>query len=285
MSAQRPLTGLMNPSETDALGQFKKEIYAEKKPYQTLASRIGELSADERADLIRIAKLVLSFQRATVSASDGNSDSDTTLVQITVIEVDDPPVGYADTLYVNEDEILVLDAAEGVLVNDVDVDGDILTAELAKDVDKGTLDFYSDGSLTYTPDQDYFGTDTFKYFAKDEANVTDHTDVIIIINPVNDKPVLVDDNYVLASGDSLVVSVDSLGVLGNDSDVDGDTLEAQINDQPTKGSVTLGTDGDDQNSDAFGEQISESFYFHYNLIISHFIIRSFSLFIPEIKIF
>ena len=176
-------------------------------------------------------------------ASDGNSDSDTTLVQITVIEVDDPPVGYADTLYVNEDEILVLDAAEGVLVNDVDVDGDILTAELAKDVDKGTLDFYSDGSLTYTPDQDYFGTDTFKYFAKDEANVTDHTDVIIIINPVNDKPVLVDDNYVLASGDSLVVSVDSLGVLGNDSDVDGDTLEAQINDQPTKGSVTLGTDG------------------------------------------
>ena len=78
-------------------------------------------------------------------ASDGNSDSDTTLVQITVIEVDDPPVGYADTLYVNEDEILVLDAAEGVLVNDLDVDCDILTAELAKYVDKGTLDFYSDG--------------------------------------------------------------------------------------------------------------------------------------------
>ena len=76
MSAQRPRTGLMNPSETDALGQFKKEIYAEKKPYQTLASRIGELSADERADLIRIAKLVLSFQRATVSASDGISDID-----------------------------------------------------------------------------------------------------------------------------------------------------------------------------------------------------------------
>lgn len=30
------------------------------------------------------------------------------------------------------------------------------------------------------------------------------------------------------------------------------------------GIITLGTDGDEQNSDAFGEQVSESFYFHYN---------------------
>jgi polyribonucleotide nucleotidyltransferase len=30
------------------------------------------------------------------------------------------------------------------------------------------------------------------------------------------------------------------------------------------GVITLGTDGDEQNSDAFGEQVSESFYFHYN---------------------
>tara|TARA_A100001015_G_scaffold290622_1_gene363882 strand:+ start:2571 stop:4646 length:2076 start_codon:yes stop_codon:yes gene_type:complete len=30
------------------------------------------------------------------------------------------------------------------------------------------------------------------------------------------------------------------------------------------GVVTLGTDGDEQNSDKFGEQVSESFYFHYN---------------------
>lgn len=30
------------------------------------------------------------------------------------------------------------------------------------------------------------------------------------------------------------------------------------------GVLTLGTDGDEQNSDAFGEQVSESFYFHYN---------------------
>ena len=29
------------------------------------------------------------------------------------------------------------------------------------------------------------------------------------------------------------------------------------------GVITLGTDGDEQNSDAFGEQL-ESFYFHYN---------------------
>ena len=30
------------------------------------------------------------------------------------------------------------------------------------------------------------------------------------------------------------------------------------------GVLTLGTDGDEQNSDVFGEQVSETFYFHYN---------------------
>ena len=41
-------------------------------------------------------------------ASDGNSSSDTTLIKITIIEVDDPPVGVGDTLYVDEDDIINL---------------------------------------------------------------------------------------------------------------------------------------------------------------------------------
>ena len=44
MSAEYPLSGLMNPPENDELEQLKKKIYAADKPYQTLASRIGELS-------------------------------------------------------------------------------------------------------------------------------------------------------------------------------------------------------------------------------------------------
>ena len=75
MNAEYPLSGLMNPPENDALEQLKKKIYVADKPYQTLASRIGELSETDEADLVRSAKIVLAFQRANVSGK-GYSDID-----------------------------------------------------------------------------------------------------------------------------------------------------------------------------------------------------------------
>ena len=75
MSAEYPLSGLMNPPENDALEQLKKKIYVADKPYQTLASRISELSETDEADLVRSAKIVLAFQRANVSGK-GYSDID-----------------------------------------------------------------------------------------------------------------------------------------------------------------------------------------------------------------
>ena len=176
-------------------------------------------------------------------ASDGTSTSDTTLIQITIVEVDDPPVGKGDTLYVDEDSILVLNASNGVLTNDIDVDGDILTSELLRNVTKGNLDFYGDGSLTYIPVADFFGNDGFTYVAKDESNVTDSIEVVIIVSPVNDAPVALDDEYVLESGDSLIVEIDTLGILSNDIDIDGDTLSASVLDSVEHGTVTLSSDG------------------------------------------
>ena len=165
------------------------------------------------------------------------------LIQITIVEVDDPPVGKGDTLYVDEDSILVLNATNGVLTNDIDVDGDILTSELLRGVSKGTLDFYGDGSLTYIPVADFFGNDGFTYVAKDESNVTDSIEVVIIVSPVNDAPVAVDDEYVLEAGDSLIVQIDTLGILSNDIDIDGDTLSASVVDSVEHGTVTLSSDG------------------------------------------
>ena len=75
MSAEYPLSGLMNQPENDALEQLKKKIYVADKPYQSLASRIGELSETDEADLVRSAKIVLAFQRANVSGK-GYSDID-----------------------------------------------------------------------------------------------------------------------------------------------------------------------------------------------------------------
>ena len=176
-------------------------------------------------------------------ASDGNSTSDTTLIKITIIEVDDPPVGSGDTLYVDEDDILVLNSTNGVLNNDVDVDGDVLSSELVRDVTKGKLDFYGDGSLTYIPDNNFYGEDSFNYVAKDEKNITDSIRVLVIVDPVNDIPTATDDEYVVEAGDSLVIDLDSLGLLANDIDIDGDTLAAALRDSVSHGTITVNSDG------------------------------------------
>src|SRR5437899_777212 len=57
----------------------------------------------------------------------------------------------------------------------------------------------------------------------------------------NDAPVAVADSYSTAEDTTLTVS--GLGVLANDSDVDGDTLSAVLVSNPTHGTLTLNSDG------------------------------------------
>ena len=55
------------------------------------------------------------------------------------------------------------------VINDIDGDGDRLTAVLTGDTQHGTLDLQPDGSFTYTPDSGYFGEDTFNYIICDDG--------------------------------------------------------------------------------------------------------------------
>src|SRR5213075_3252602 len=58
---------------------------------------------------------------------------------------------------------------------------------------------------------------------------------------VNDAPVAADDAYTTAEDTPLTVS--AVGVLANDTDVDGDTLTVALVNGPGHGSVTLNGDG------------------------------------------
>jgi filamentous hemagglutinin family protein len=78
-----------------------------------------------------------------------------------------PPVVFDDTYTMAQNEILQVPAEAGVLSNDTDEDGDSLTARFVQGPSHGTLTLNADGSFTYTPDQDYVGTDTFTYVATD----------------------------------------------------------------------------------------------------------------------
>ncbi|MFN7882837.1 MAG: Ig-like domain-containing protein, partial [bacterium] len=63
----------------------------------------------------------------------------------------------------------------------------------------------------------------------------------VTLTPVNDPPVVVADSYTLNEDATLTVALP--GVLGTDSDVDGDALTAVVDTRPSHGELTLDPDG------------------------------------------
>ena len=79
------------------------------------------------------------------------------------------------------DTPLSVDASGGVLVNDVDADGDALTATSPSDPPHGTVLLSPDGSFTYTPDPGWTGTDSFTYRASGGSALSDPATVAITV--------------------------------------------------------------------------------------------------------
>jgi len=160
---------------------------------------------------------------------------------IRVIDTKNPPIAYRDTYTVKLNTPLNVPAA-GVLVNDVDVDGNALYAELISDVSQGDLSFNSDGSFSYIPADGYLGDDQFTYRANDGAFYGNTTTVTLtVVDEDNLPPVAVDDFYSIMQDNILEVEV-SDGVIVNDYDPEEAEMNVTIEDDPI-GNVTLNPDG------------------------------------------
>lgn len=140
----------------------------------------------------------------------------------------------ADDLFTTAEDTPVTIVASGVLNNDT---GTALTATLQAPANQGTVALNSDGSFTYTPPADFNGTASFAYTASDGVMTSNIANVSVAVTPVNDLPVTVADSY--GGNASITLNVAPPGVLGNDTDVDGDTLRAFIDSGTTNGTVTL----------------------------------------------
>jgi ELWxxDGT repeat protein/VCBS repeat-containing protein len=162
-------------------------------------------------------------------------------VTIDFPDVNDAPVSSPDGFAVAEDDTLVV-AASGVLANDVDVEGDVLTAAMVSSPAHGALALAADGSFTYTPNADFNGGDSFTYIATDQGGAESNVaTVLITIAPVNDAPVAANDSYATTQDTPLIVAAP--GVLGNDTDAEGGVLTAVLATDPANGTVSLGADG------------------------------------------
>ena len=156
----------------------------------------------------------------TYTVTDG-SLTDTATVFITVDPVNDPPVALDDTFIVAEDTDLALSRAQDLLINDSDPEGDSLAIVAFGPASNGTV-IPSPGQVTYRPNPNFFGIDSFTYTVTD-GSLTDTATVFITVNPVNDPPDAMDDAFVVGQDTDLVLSR-AQDLLINDTDIDGDTL-------------------------------------------------------------
>jgi VCBS repeat-containing protein len=180
--------------------------------------------------------------------SDGMSNSQVARATITVTgeggggEENVAPVSAADNYATTVDQTLNI-SVPGVLSNDTDANGDTLTAQLVANAANGTVTLAADGSFVYVPNAGYIGADSFQYAAFDGELAGTAVTVNIQVQAAgqNTRPIVNNDNYIV-EGDS-PFTVGGSGVLGNDTDAQGDALVARLFSGPQNGTVTLNEDG------------------------------------------
>lgn len=118
-----------------------------------------------------------------------------------------PPVAVNDVYSINENTVLNV-AAPGVLGNDIDTDGDALTAGKISDPSHGTATVFANGSITYTPSSNYKGPDSFTYRASDGQDFSNIATINITVNAVNNAPILTNPgNKSVNEGETLAFTV------------------------------------------------------------------------------
>ena len=167
----------------------------------------------------------------TYTITDGNGGSDTATVTINVGGSNDAPDAQDDTPETLEDTAVTID----VLNNDTDPDGDTLTITDAGVATNGAVAIQGN-RIKYTPQLDFYGTDTFTYTLSD-GEFTDVATVTVTVIPVNDLPQAAFDSLTIQAGSSVTIHV-----LDNDQDpVENSTLTIISVADPTHGTAT--TDG------------------------------------------
>ena len=124
----------------------------------------------------------IGITEITLSVSDGQISS-SKVFNLTVIAVDDPPtLSTLDNLITNEDQPLEIT----LIANDEETDSDLVFS-VQQPLNGQLVASRALGFFTYTPNENYYGDDSFEYSVTD-GNTTISGIANIEINPVNDAP-------------------------------------------------------------------------------------------------
>ena len=204
----------------------------------------------------------------TYTISDGHGHTATATVHLTITPVPDPPSAVDDVATTAEDAGPITIA---VLSNDSDSDQDPLTVIGVSGAGLGSVAIIpGGGAVTYAPNADANGVDSFSYTISDGNGHTASASVTVTISPVNDPPDAVDDGTGSPVRIGKGVGAIAIPVLANDSfapDADESLTIVSVT-QGAHGAVAIGADGTSLTYDPAG-QWSGSDAFTYTISDGH----------------
>ena len=166
----------------------------------------------------------------TYKSNDGTFDSNTGTVTTVIAAVDDDP--NTVDIVVTTDEDTPID----ITLSAEEYDGDSYSFSVVSETTNGTLSL--NGSVaTYTPNLNWYGTDSFTFQALDDRSIMNIATATIAVNPVNDAPnsepitvELIEDNGGNGIWSGLYVF----------SDVEGDVITCSIDPSTANPGINAG---------------------------------------------
>ncbi len=169
----------------------------------------------------------------TVIVTDADGGIDSQLVTVTVNEVNVAPVANDGDLETDEDTPLLIELD----YTDIDLPANTVTFSIVDEPEDGTLSGFDPetGEVTYTPDENYNGDDSFTFQVNDGTVDSNIATVNITVDQVNDAPELA------AISDQAVVAGNLLNFTANSTDVDGGAPMYSLDGNPLGSSIDSST--------------------------------------------
>lgn len=174
------------------------------------------------------------YQTITYQVCDPSSACVNGTLYLEVIEINDNPIINADAVSGNEDTVIT----GNLRTNDIEPDGEEIFYFAVTSALYGDFDLNDDGTFSYTPDENWSGTEVISIYGCDPCSVCFLADLTITVNPVNDQP--------LASSIALSTNEDTIlnsNISGYASDVEPDVLTFSVASQPDNGTMSISASG------------------------------------------
>ena len=179
----------------------------------------------------------VSFSYTVASFFGGVSQPGQVNVTVTAPGPVNPVLAANDTATTPEDTPVVI----SVTANDSTLEGALVlnSVALVATPANGSAVANADGTVTYTPNANFFGSNTFSYTVSNGSAVSSAATVTVTVTPVNDPPLAVNDVATVAADTPIAINV-----IANDSDPEGNLLTTvTIASPPANGTATVNAAG------------------------------------------